>query len=65
QGASVDVDLLRRGVGKSLKYASSINTKKTILIGPKELQENSVTLRDMNTGDQKLIKIKDIVNLIG
>ena len=65
QGASVDVDLLRRGVGKSLKYASSINTKKTILIGPKELQENSVTLRDMNTGDQKLVKIKDIVNLIG
>ena len=63
-GASTDLDLLKRGVAKSLKYASSLNAKKTILIGPKELQQNSVTIRDMNTGKQKLIKINKITDLI-
>ena len=61
---SADVDLLRRGIGKSLKYASSINAKKTIIIGPRELEQDSVTLRDMNTGKQEIVKINDIINRI-
>ncbi len=53
----VDVDLLRRGIGKSLKYASAINAQKTIIVGPKELEEKSVTVRDMITGKQEKILI--------
>ena len=53
----VDVDLLRRGIGKSLKYASAINSQKTIIVGPKELEEKSVTVRDMITGIQEKILI--------
>ena len=53
----VDVDLLRRGIGKSLKYASAINAQKTIIVGPKELEEKSVTVRDMLTGIQEKILI--------
>jgi len=63
-GASTDIDLMNRGVKKSLKYASSLNAKNTILIGPEELQQESVTIRNMDTGKQKLIKIKDITKLI-
>lgn len=59
-GLSVDIDLMRRGVGKSLKYASSINAKKAIIIGPKELETKSVTIRDMATGDQEIIQIDEI-----
>ena len=53
----VDVDLMRREIGKSLKYASTINTQKTIIVGPKELEEKSVTVRDMDTGKQEKILI--------
>lgn len=60
RGFSIDMDLLRRDVSKSLKYASSINAKKTIIIGPKEIEQNSVTIRDMESGKQELVKIKDI-----
>ena len=60
QGISADIDLLRRGISKSLKYASSINAEKTIIVGPKELEQNSVTLRDMKTGKQETIKIENI-----
>ncbi len=57
---TVDIDLMRRGIGKSLKYASSINAEKTIIIGPDELEKNSVTVRDMNTGEQEQISIEKL-----
>jgi histidyl-tRNA synthetase len=57
-----DIDLLNRGIGKSLKYASSIESKNAIIVGPDEYEKKSVTIKDMNTGDQKLIKIKEITN---
>jgi len=59
----VEFDLLSRGIGKSLKYANSKNAKKVIIIGPDELATDSVTLRNMQTGDQNLIKISDIISL--
>lgn len=64
QGISVDVDLLRRRISKSLKYASSINTKKAIIVGPKELKQDVVTVRDMKTGKQETVAIKNINKLI-
>jgi histidyl-tRNA synthetase len=59
-GTSTDIDLLRRGIGKSLKYASTVNAKKAIIIGSKELKESAVTVRDMKSGKQELVKIKDL-----
>jgi len=60
KNVKIDVDLMRRGIGNSLKYASSIRASKAIIIGPKEIEKNSVTVRDMKTGKQKIVKIKDI-----
>jgi histidyl-tRNA synthetase len=60
QGVSVDLDLLGRGLSKSLKYASSIGAKKVVIVGIKELEKESVTVRDMDSGDQKIVKLKDI-----
>lgn len=57
KGFFVDMDLLKRGLSKSLKYASSINVDKIIIVGQKELQNESVTIRDMKTGKQELVKI--------
>jgi len=63
-GFLADIDLLRRGIGKSLKYAASINAKKVIIVGPNELEKNSVTIRNMKTGDQEIVSIKDIISKI-
>jgi histidyl-tRNA synthetase len=59
-----DIDLLRRGIGKSLKYASSIDVKKAVIVGSKELEDNSVTVRNMQSGEQKTIKIKDLPQVL-
>lgn len=64
QGYTVDVDLMRRGIRKALKHANSINSKKTIIIGPDEIKQESVTIRDMETGEQKAVKIKNILKYI-
>jgi len=44
-----------------LKHANSKNSEKAIIIGSKELEKDSVTLRDMKTGDQQLVKIAEIL----
>jgi histidyl-tRNA synthetase len=60
QGFSVDFDQLRRGIGKSLKYADSKHVEKVIIVGPKELVKKTVTLRDMKTGNQEIVSIAEI-----
>jgi histidyl-tRNA synthetase len=59
-GLSVDFDQLRRGMGKSLKYAAARNVEKVIIVGPKELENKTVTIRDMKTGNQESVHIAEI-----
>ncbi len=60
QGFTVDFDQLQRGIGKSLKYANTRNVETVIIVGPKELEKNMVTIRDMKTGNQETIAIPEI-----
>jgi histidyl-tRNA synthetase len=60
KGISVDFDLLRRGMGKSLKYADIKHSEQVIIVGPKELAKNTITLRDMKTGNQEIVTISKI-----
>ena len=55
-----DVDLMRRGVSKAMKYASSLNVKNAIIIGPDEIKNNSATVKDMDTGKQETVKIENL-----
>jgi len=61
KGIITDVDLLRRGIAKALKYANTKQANTVVIIGPKELEQNAVTLRDMHTGKQEQIKFADVV----
>ncbi len=62
KGKCVDVDLMRRGTGKAMKYASSIQAKKVIFVGPDELTKNSITVRDMKTGNQEIVELDNLLN---
>jgi histidyl-tRNA synthetase len=63
-GISADFDQLRRGIGKSLKYAAAKQIDKAIIVGPKELEKNTVTLRDMKTGSQEIVKVAEIYEAV-
>lgn len=62
EGITTDVEIMGRKMAKTLKYASSINAKYAVIVGEKEIQQRSVMLRDMKTGEQKLVKIDALVN---
>jgi histidyl-tRNA synthetase len=56
----VDYDLTGRNLTNQLQYASSINAKKTIIVGPKDLENKEVTVRDMQSGGEKKIKVSEL-----
>jgi histidyl-tRNA synthetase len=60
-GVVTEVDLMERNISKNFKYASSINAQKAIIVGEKELATGSVSIRDMLTGEQKLIKLEELL----
>ena len=51
-------------MSKSMKYAGSINAKKVIIVGPDEIEKQSVTVRDMKSGEQEQIKIIDLTKYL-
>jgi len=60
-GITTEVDLMGRNVSKNFKYAASINARKAIIVGEKELAQGSVAIRDMASGEQKLVKKENIL----
>lgn len=59
-GISAESDLMQRDISKNLEYASRKGIPYFIIIGPKELSEGNIKMRDMKTGLERYIAIKDI-----
>ena len=59
-----EVDLSRRKFKKLLKTANKLNAKYVILVGKKDLDENNVIIKDMNTGNQETVAIDNIFNYL-
>ena len=61
---SAIVDLMGRRLGKQFEFADKKNIPKVIIVGERELAEESVTIRDMKTGDQTKVKIQELVEYL-
>ncbi|MCL2032907.1 MAG: histidine--tRNA ligase [Methanomassiliicoccaceae archaeon] len=59
-GISADIDLADRKMAKAMKHASSVGSKFVVIVGGEEMKSGSVTLRDMTSGEQRLIKVADL-----
>ena len=60
-GINTDIDLMDRGPSKNLEYANSLGIPYVVFVGKKELQENKVKLRDMGSGEEELLNIKEVI----
>jgi histidyl-tRNA synthetase len=60
QALRADVDLMRRSLSKNMKYASSIGAQFVVIVGKEEMAKRSVTLRDMTSGEQRLVPADDL-----
>ena len=50
-------DVNNRSLKAQMKYADKLNTKKMIVLGDDEVNSGSATLKDMRTGEERLIDI--------
>jgi histidyl-tRNA synthetase len=62
-GITADIDIMRRKMAKAMKHASSVNARYAVIVGKNELADDSVTVRDMGTGEQKMIKVNELVKM--
>lgn len=61
EGISTDIDLSRKNLSGQLNYANSRKIPWVVFVGERELKEKKVKLRDMSCGEEKLVKLKDLV----
>jgi len=52
EGLSVETDLAGRGFGSQLGYADDMNAKRVLIIGERDLENDEVTMKHMETGEE-------------
>jgi len=63
-GIPSELNLIDRALSKQFEHADRKNAKWVIIVGERERSEESVTIRDMKTGDQIKIKSSELVDYI-
>ena len=58
------VDVMQRSVKKQLSYANDVKADYAVIIGEKEVKEGVVALKDLTSGDQKVLKLDDAIQII-
>lgn len=64
EGINVMISLGKKGISKNLSYANSLNIPYIGIVGEKEAKANKITLRDMKTGDEQLVTLKQAAKIL-
>jgi histidyl-tRNA synthetase len=61
EGIKCDMDLIGRNIKKNMEYANKLCIPYVIIVGENELKEDKVNLKNMTTGDQKMLTTEEVV----
>ena len=64
KGFNVDSDLLNRSLKSQFKYADKIKAKYVLVIGDDEINENKISIKNMETGEQIKIWSNDVAEYL-
>ena len=56
----VEIDLVGRSLSKQISHASALKAKSLIVIGEDEIKKGEVKVKDMESGKEKKVRIKDL-----
>lgn len=59
-GVNTDIVVNKKGVTKGLEFANSYNIPYVAIIGPKELEAKKIKLKNMATGEEEELTLKEI-----
>ena len=62
KGVKAEMDTLGRNIKGQFKYADRLNAKYTVVIGENELEEGAVSVKEMATSTQRLVKLEDLAS---
>ncbi|MFB6208483.1 MAG: histidine--tRNA ligase [Candidatus Nanohaloarchaea archaeon] len=65
KGLVVETDLSGRSFGKQLSYADSINSKRVLIVGERDLENGEVTMKHMDTGKEETIPEDGVLEHLG
>ncbi len=60
-GIDTDFALGKKGVSKNLEYANALGIPYVAIIGEEELKKKKVMLKEMNSGTEQLLSLKDLI----
>lgn len=60
-GIKADIDLVGRGPSKNFDYANALGIPFALVIGPDEVKQKKVKLKDMKTGNEKLLGLQEAI----
>lgn len=60
---SVEMDLIGKNLRNQFEMANSIKAKKVIVLGPDELKDNKVIIKDMIAGTEEIVALTDLLKL--
>jgi histidyl-tRNA synthetase len=62
-GVNCETDLMNRGIGKNIQYADKKGILFVAILGEKELKEKALTLKNLKSGKQQIVKLADLAKL--
>lgn len=62
KGLSVETDLAGRGFGSQLGYADDMNAKRVLIVGERDLENDEVTMKHMDSGEEESISRDEVVD---
>lgn len=63
-GFCVELDYQNRSLKSQFKLADKFYAKKTIIVGPDELKEDRIVVRDMQTHEQQDVPLDELVSYV-
>ncbi len=63
EGIIADTDYMDRSVKAQMKYANKLGAKNTVIIGADELASNKANIKNMETGEQKEVRLDQIADM--
>lgn len=54
-------DIMGKGISKNLNYANSLNIPFVLFIGEEEIKTKKFKLKNMETGEEKVLELKEII----
>lgn len=63
-GIKAECDSAGRSVKAQMKYANKIGAKFSVILGDNEIAEDSVALKNMETGEQEQVKVSELLDIM-